>query len=85
MHQPLALDQVYIRFADGTIALHGLSLDFPNGSFTAIVGPSGCGKSTTLRALSGLLAPAAGRATRPTRHQPGLVLPDPTLLAWTSA
>ncbi|HCQ81260.1 MAG: hypothetical protein CBD03_06170 [Rhizobiales bacterium TMED143] len=85
MHQPLALDQVYIRFADGTIALNGLSLDFPNGSFTAIVGPSGCGKSTTLRALSGLLAPAAGIVTRPTRDQIGFVFQDPTLLAWKSA
>ena len=31
--------------------LHGLNLDFPRGSFTALVGESGCGKSTIAAVL----------------------------------
>ena len=33
--------------------LHGVTLDFPKGSFTAIVGESGCGKSTIASLLMG--------------------------------
>jgi iron complex transport system ATP-binding protein len=38
----------------------GLSLDVPDGAFTAIVGANACGKSTLLRAFVRLLRPAAG-------------------------
>jgi putative spermidine/putrescine transport system ATP-binding protein len=44
-------------FADGTVALHPTTLDFPAGSVTALLGPSGCGKTTTLRLLAGLAIP----------------------------
>ncbi len=37
-----------------------MSLEFPRGSFTAVVGPNGCGKSTLLQVLAGLFPPAAG-------------------------
>ncbi|MGM9602273.1 MAG: ABC transporter ATP-binding protein/permease [Faecousia sp.] len=33
--------------------LHGVSMDFPQGSFTSIVGESGCGKSTAASILMG--------------------------------
>ena len=33
--------------------LHGINMDFPMGSFTAIVGESGCGKSTISAILTG--------------------------------
>ena len=33
--------------------LHGVNLDFPSGSLTALVGVSGCGKSTIAGLLSG--------------------------------
>jgi NitT/TauT family transport system ATP-binding protein len=45
------------------LALDGLSLEVPAGSFTAIIGPNGCGKSTLLRLVTGLLTPTAGSVT----------------------
>jgi iron complex transport system ATP-binding protein len=41
----------------------GLTLDVPDGAFTAIVGANACGKSTLLRSLVRLLAPAEGEVT----------------------
>ena len=39
--------------------LHGLNLDFPQGSFTALVGESGCGKSTVTAVFAGHGVPLA--------------------------
>jgi ABC-type Fe3+/spermidine/putrescine transport system ATPase subunit len=44
----------------GTRVLHGVSLDFEPGSFTALLGSSGCGKTTLLRALSGFVPVESG-------------------------
>ena len=49
------------RFADGTIALDHLSLDFDLGEFIVLLGPSGSGKTTACRLLAGLEAPSGGR------------------------
>ncbi len=43
-----------------TVALRDVSLDFPQGSFTAIMGPSGSGKSTLLQCAAGLDTPTSG-------------------------
>src|SRR5213593_4748038 len=41
-------------------AVEGLTLDMPDGSFTALLGPSGCGKTTTMNMISGLETPTHG-------------------------
>ena len=43
--------------------LHGVDMDFPKGSFTAIVGESGCGKSTIAAILMGKNKNYAGEIT----------------------
>ena len=43
--------------------LHGVDLDFPAGSLTAIVGPSGCGKSTVAGILMGRRTGYGGSVT----------------------
>jgi ABC-type Mn2+/Zn2+ transport system ATPase subunit len=41
--------------------LEGVSLEVPQGSFTALIGPNGAGKSTLLRLLLGIVRPQRGR------------------------
>ena len=45
----------------GRVVLRDVEIGVPRGSVTAVLGPSGSGKSTLLAALTGELAPAAGR------------------------
>jgi ABC-2 type transport system ATP-binding protein len=48
------------RFGEN-IAVNGISLDVPAGSFFGLVGPNGAGKTTTLSMATGLLRPDAGQ------------------------
>ena len=80
------LDNVSKRYGP-RVALHPLTLEFPQGETTALIGASGCGKSTILRMIVGLVQPdtgsvtiggealAAGNADR-IRHGIGYVIQD---------
>lgn len=47
-------------YADGHVALRGLSLRVEAASTIALLGPSGCGKTTTLKLINRLVVPTAG-------------------------
>ena len=49
------------RFGEN-VAVNGISLDVPAGSFFGLVGPNGAGKTTALSMATGLLRPDAGQA-----------------------
>jgi osmoprotectant transport system ATP-binding protein len=57
----IRLERVGKRYPDGTVAVHELDLDVPEGELVVLVGPSGCGKSTTLKMVNRLVEPTSGR------------------------
>jgi branched-chain amino acid transport system ATP-binding protein len=59
-------------------ALRGIDLEVRAGELVCLLGANGAGKSTTLRTISGLLRPAAGRITFGGRSIAGL--PPATIL-----
>ena len=67
----IRLDQVVKRF-DELVAVDGVSLEIPRGSFFALLGPSGCGKTTTLRMIGGFEEPTSGRIFLADRDVVGL-------------
>jgi ABC-2 type transport system ATP-binding protein len=58
----LALETTGLRKTFGDlVAVDGIDLAVPRGSFYGFLGPNGAGKSTTIKCLTGLLTPTAGR------------------------
>ena len=57
----LSLRGLVKRF-DTTLAVSGVDLEVPVGSFFGLLGPNGAGKTTTLSMAVGLLRPDAGQA-----------------------
>ena len=59
----LALDVVELKktYANGVVALKGISLRVEPGDFFALLGPNGAGKSTLIGILSSLVNASGGR------------------------
>lgn len=57
----IELEHLEKRFGDVT-AVAGVSLVVPRGEFFAVLGPNAAGKTTTIKILTGLIRPTAGRA-----------------------
>src|SRR2546422_11719096 len=56
----LVLEDVVAAY-DDVVCLSGVSLEVRRGEIVTLIGANGAGKSTTLKTVSGLLAPRAGR------------------------
>jgi branched-chain amino acid transport system ATP-binding protein len=55
----LRVSDLHVRYG-GVAAVKGVSLEVGQGEIVAMIGPNGAGKTSILRAISGLVAPAAG-------------------------
>ena len=89
MSEPAIVVRDLRKTYDTKLAVDGLNLTVPRGSFFGFLGPNGAGKSTTIRMLMGLIPPTSGTIEVLGLHMPadetaikqriGLV-PDESLL-----
>lgn len=91
----VTFEELSFRFnQSGPLQLANINLDFPSGSFIAIVGLSGSGKSTLMKLLQRLYPPLSGRILidgydinkvemYSVRRQLGVVLQDTLLFSGT--
>lgn len=56
----LTITDVAKKYASGTEALKGVSLEVPQGDFFALLGPNGAGKTTLIGTIAGLVTKTAG-------------------------
>lgn len=57
----IRFEKTCVQYADGTLALDGVSFVVPAGQFCVVLGHSGAGKSTLLRTVNGLTTATGGR------------------------
>lgn len=59
----LSVDGLKKKYASGTEALKGVSLEVKEGDFLGLLGPNGAGKSTLIHCIMGLTVPTGGQAS----------------------
>ena len=75
------------RYDDGTLALEGLDLEVPAGTFFGLLGPNGAGKTTLISAVCNLIRISSGEisvfghdiSTLEARRMIGVAEQDPNL------
>jgi ABC-2 type transport system ATP-binding protein len=60
MPPSIIVEQLRFGYARADV-LHGVSFEIVPGAVTGLLGPNGAGKSTTIKILTGILEPGAGR------------------------
>ncbi|MDB5238508.1 MAG: hypothetical protein JWM46_778 [Candidatus Kaiserbacteria bacterium] len=60
MANALSIKDLKKEYANGTVALKGVSLDIPEGDFFALLGPNGAGKTTIIGITAGLVNKSSG-------------------------
>ncbi|HEY7884135.1 MAG TPA: ABC transporter ATP-binding protein [Cellvibrionaceae bacterium] len=63
MTPALSIKNLHKVYANGLVALKGISLDVQAGDFFAVLGPNGAGKSTTIGIISSLVRKTDGQIT----------------------
>ncbi len=61
MNEPAIVTENLTRRFGELVAVNRMNLSVDGGQFFGFLGPNGAGKSTTIKMLTGLLAPTAGR------------------------
>ena len=71
----IEVEDLTVAYRDKPL-LWDVDMRVPSGVLMAVVGPNGAGKPTLIKAVLGLVKPAAGR-TRPRIARTSVVLPAP--------
>ncbi|MCS5707642.1 ABC transporter ATP-binding protein [Candidatus Berkiella cookevillensis] len=59
--QALSISNLKKQYADGTVALNGVTLAVEHGDFFGLLGPNGAGKSTTIGIIATLVTKSSGQ------------------------
>ncbi len=71
----LTIENLHKSFG-GVSAMNGVSLDFAEGSLTAVIGPNGAGKTTFFNLITGAFRPDSGKVLLAGEDIAGLSAPD---------
>jgi ABC-2 type transport system ATP-binding protein len=63
MSSAIEMNDVVLRYSDGTKAVDGLDMNVKEGEFFGFLGPNGAGKTTTIKMLVTLLRQTSGEIT----------------------
>lgn len=55
------MSHLMMRYKTGKVALSGINMDIPQGSFVYLIGESGAGKSTLMKMMYGGIRPTSGQ------------------------